>query len=39
MSGGGFGDQQEDSMLTFKEYYKQKMDKLINIVLDKLEDA
>ena len=30
--------QQEDSMLTFKEYYKQKMENLINMVLDKLED-
>ena len=28
--------QQENSMLSFKEYYKQKMDNLINIVIDKL---
>lgn len=31
--------QQENSMLSFKEYYKQKMESLINMVLDKLEDA
>ena len=31
--------QQEDSMLTFKEYYKQKMDSLISMVLERLEDA
>ena len=31
--------QQENSMLTFKEYYKQKMENLISMVLDKLEDA
>ena len=30
---------QEDSMLSFKEYYKQKMENLINIVLEKLNDA
>jgi len=30
--------QQENSMLTFKEYYKQKMENLINMVLDKLEN-
>ena len=29
--------QQENSMLTFKEYYKQKMENLINMVIDKLD--
>lgn len=31
--------QQEDSMLTFKEYYTSKMDNLIKMVLERLEDA
>ncbi len=31
--------EQEDSMLTFKEYYKQKMDNLITMVLERLDDA
>ena len=31
--------QQENSMLTFKEYYKQKMENLISMVLERLEDA
>lgn len=29
--------QQENSMLSFKEYYKQKMENLINMVIDKLD--
>jgi hypothetical protein len=31
--------QQENSMLTFKEYYTLKMDSLITMVLERLDDA
>jgi|TARA_R100000479_G_scaffold86091_1_gene41992 hypothetical protein len=31
--------QQENSMLSFKEYYKQKMENLITMVLERLDDA